>query len=102
MQKSYKTLGFSTIRGLVASQGGTKQQDQQEEQQEGPKGSITISDPPSLGLGASLGSSLMLYDTRTKIALLLYSSIAPGCLVQGLGSNTPMGLKARRVFHLVL
>ena len=57
LRKHCKTNGFSTIRGLEASQGGTKQQDQQEEQQEGPKGPMARSDPPSLGLGASLGST---------------------------------------------
>ena len=56
VQKRLKTFGFSTIRGLAASQGGTKQQEQQEEQQEGPKAPIPHFGPPSLGLGASLGS----------------------------------------------
>ena len=55
VQKSFNNQCVSTIRGLAASQGGTKQQDQQEEQQEGPKGPMARSDPPSLGLGASLG-----------------------------------------------
>ena len=36
VQKSYKNNAFSTIRGLEASQGGTKQEDQHEAQQEGP------------------------------------------------------------------
>ena len=56
LRKATKTNDFWTIRGWEGSQGGTKQQDHEEEHQEGPKEAITISDPPRLGLGASLGS----------------------------------------------
>ena len=37
------------IRGLEASQGGTKQHKQHEEQQEGPQGLMTHLDPTTLG-----------------------------------------------------
>lgn len=93
---------------MEASEDGTRHQDQQEDQQEGPKRSMPRFGPPSLGLGPSLGSSLMLYDTSSQIsamaplnhcstAPLLYCSTAPCCLDQGPGFNTPMVLKARRI-----
>ena len=55
-QKGYKTQWVLTNCGLEASQGGTKQQGRQEEQQDGPKRLITIVGPPTFGLGVSLGS----------------------------------------------
>ena len=57
LQKGYKNLWILTIFGLEASQGGTKQQDQQEEQQDGPKGPIARFDPPTFGLGVPLGNT---------------------------------------------
>ena len=55
-QKGYKTQWVLTIFCFEATQGGTKQEDQHEEQQEAPKRPMTRFDPPSLGPGASLGS----------------------------------------------
>ena len=47
--KGTKSNGFSMIRDLAAIQGGTTQHNQQEEQQEGPKGPMTIFGPQTSG-----------------------------------------------------